>query len=49
MSRVEPRPAGEAPAKFRLDKDDGKFLGACAGLARYLGIDPTIVRLVLTA
>lgn len=43
---VRPRPTGEAPAKFHLDKDNGKFLGVCAGLARYLGVDPTIVRLV---
>ena len=46
MSRLEPRPAGGAPGKFHLDKDNGKFLGVCAGLARYLKIDPTIVRLV---
>jgi phage shock protein PspC (stress-responsive transcriptional regulator) len=41
----EPQLAGGAPAKFRLDKGNGKFLGVCAGLARYLGVDPSVVRL----
>ncbi|HTM96845.1 MAG TPA: PspC domain-containing protein [Croceibacterium sp.] len=46
MSRLEPRLAGEVSGKFHLDKGNGKFLGVCAGLGRYLGADPTIVRLV---
>ena len=46
MSRLQPRPAGEGPGKFELDKGNGKFLGVCAGLARYLEMDPTIVRLI---
>ena len=47
MSRLEQRRAGEVPAGgFRLDKGNGKVLGVCAGLGRYLGIDPMIVRLV---
>ena len=33
------------PAKsFRLDRTNGKVLGVCAGIARYFGIDPTLVR-----
>ncbi len=28
-------------------KDDRKFLGVCAGLAHYWGIDPTIVRIAV--
>ena len=43
---VRPRTAGGAPGEFRLDKSNGKFLGVCAGLGRYLEIDPMIVRLV---
>lgn len=46
MNRLRPRPAGETPAEFHLDKGNGKFLGVCAGLGRYLGIDPMIVRLI---
>ena len=35
-----------APAKFRLDRTDGKVFGVCAGLANYMNVDPMIVRLV---
>ena len=34
---------------FRLNKSEGKFMGVCAGLADYTGIDPTILRLGLVA
>ncbi len=30
--------------KFYLDKRHGKFLGVCAGIANYFGIDATFVR-----
>jgi phage shock protein C len=30
---------------FYLDKTNGKFMGVCSGIARYLGIDATIVRI----
>ena len=30
---------------FELDKRNGKFLGVCAGIANYTGIDPTFVRI----
>lgn len=46
MSQLEPRTAGGTPRKFRLDSGNGKFLGVCSGLARYLGVDPLVVRLV---
>ena len=31
--------------KFHLDKRNGKFLGVCAGIANYFGIDATFVRI----
>jgi phage shock protein C len=31
--------------KFELDRINGKFKGVCAGLANYLGIDATLVRI----
>ncbi len=31
--------------KFELDRQNGKFMGVCAGIANYLGIDATIVRI----
>lgn len=30
--------------KFYLDKRNGKFMGVCAGLADYTGLDATMVR-----
>jgi len=30
---------------FHLDKRNGKFMGVCAGIGNYLGIDATIVRI----
>ena len=35
-----------SPAKFRLDRAGGKFLGVCQGLANYFNVDPMIVRAV---
>ena len=31
--------------KFYLDKDNAKWLGVCAGIADYTGIDVTIIRI----
>lgn len=31
--------------KFYLDKRNGKFMGVCAGIADYTGVDVTLVRL----
>ena len=30
--------------KFTLDRQNGKFLGVCSGLANYFGVDATFVR-----
>lgn len=46
MNRLENRDAGVPARGFHLDTGNGKFLGVCAGLGRYLGVDPMIVRLV---
>ena len=41
---------GGPPAKsFALDRQNGKVFGVCAGIARYFGIDPMIVRVVFAA
>lgn len=32
--------------KIYRSRDDKKLAGVCAGFAKYLGIDPTIVRLL---
>jgi len=31
--------------KFYVDKENGKWLGVCAGIADYTGVDITVVRL----
>ena len=43
------RHSSGAPAKFRLDRADGKVIGVSAGLAKYMNVDPMIVRLVFVA
>jgi phage shock protein PspC (stress-responsive transcriptional regulator) len=48
MSQLD-RHGSRAPAKFRLDRTDGKVFGVCAGLANYMNVDPMIVRLVFVA
>ncbi len=44
MSQIQNN--NNSPAKFRLDRVDGKIGGVCGGIANYMGIDPLIVRLV---
>jgi phage shock protein C len=34
-------------ARFEIDRENGKWLGVCAGLGNHMGVDPTIVRVVL--
>ena len=43
------RNSSGAPAKFRLDRTDGKVFGVCAGLGNYMGVDANIIRLVFVA
>jgi phage shock protein C len=33
--------------RFEVDRTEGKFLGVCAGLANYTGIDATLIRVGL--
>ncbi len=46
MNRVERTKPAVAPMSktFRLDKANGKLWGVCGGIADYLGIDATLVR-----
>ncbi len=46
MSQVDQRPVGGPPKKFHLDHSNGKIAGVCAGIARYFGMDPLVIRLV---
>ncbi len=49
MNRLENRSGRGAPARFQLDRMDGKLFGVCGGLANYMNVDPMIVRLVFVA
>lgn len=33
--------------RFEVDKENGKFLGVCAGVANQIGVDATIIRIGL--
>ena len=33
--------------KFQLDRQNGKIMGVCAGIANHFNIDPTIVRVLV--
>ena len=40
-----PRPEPERPRVLRRSKEDRVIAGVCAGLGRYLGIDPVLLRI----
>ncbi|MCL6252191.1 PspC domain-containing protein [Altererythrobacter sp. KTW20L] len=46
MSNLDHRSNGSVPKKFGLDRQHGKMAGVCAGIARYFGFDPLLVRIV---
>ena len=46
MSALDRQSNGSPTTRgFRLDKDNGKLMGVCAGIGEYFGIDPTLVRI----
>ena len=49
MNSLQNRNSGGTPAGFHLDKQNGKLMGVCAGLADYLGMNPLAWRLVFVA
>lgn len=46
MSSLQNGNSGGAPAGFHLDKQNGKLMGVCAGLADYFGMSPLAWRLI---
>lgn len=45
MSRYDNnRPVITPSRNFHLDKANGKLLGVCGGIAKYLGVNPTWIR-----
>ena len=49
MNSLQTNNSGGSPTKFHLDKQGGKLMGVCAGLANYFKVDPMVVRLVFVA
>ena len=46
MSQLERKTSGKTPSTgFRLAKSDAKLWGVCGGIANYLNIDATMVRI----
>ncbi len=45
MSNLTKNNGGPSPTKFRLDKQNGKLMGVCGGIANSMDIDPVIVRI----
>ena len=49
MNSLQDRNSGGTPARFHLDKNNGKLMGVCAGLADYFGMDPLLWRVIFVA
>lgn len=45
MSGYQP-PTQQPPKRLYRTRDDQMIGGVCGGIARYLGVDPTLVRVV---
>jgi phage shock protein PspC (stress-responsive transcriptional regulator) len=46
MNQVTDHRGGTPATGFRLDPDNGKLMGVCAGLANRFGLDPLAWRLL---
>ena len=46
MNDLQPHSAGGTRVGFRLDQENGKVMGVCAGLANKFGLDPLAWRLL---
>lgn len=46
MTQLSDRHSATPDAPFRLDRQNGKLMGVCAGLADKFGIDPLAWRLI---
>jgi len=41
-----PQPPPRSQTRLTRPRDDRKIAGVCAGIARYLDVDPTLVRII---
>lgn len=49
MNTILPNDSKPPSTGFRLDKGNAKLFGVCAGIGRYFGIDPLLVRIGFVA
>ncbi|MHA6333052.1 PspC domain-containing protein [Qipengyuania sp. CAU 1752] len=49
MNQISNKNGGQPSKDFRLDRSNAKVWGVCAGIARYFGIDPMLVRIGFVA
>ncbi|NNC60247.1 MAG: PspC domain-containing protein [Erythrobacter sp.] len=45
MNQISNKKSGPPSKNFRLDRSNARIWGVCAGIARYFGIDPMMVRI----
>ena len=48
MTKPDGRSPGNSLRTFGRDRDRARLAGVCAGIARFFGIDPLIVRVVFS-
>ena len=46
MNELQPHSGSGNKVGFRLDQENGKMMGVCAGLANQFGMDPLAWRLI---
>ena len=49
MNQVTNHQGGTPATGFRLDQENGKVMGVCAGIADYTGMDVTLIRIMMVA
>lgn len=49
MNELDRNRSGAPSRGFRLDREQSKLFGVCAGIANYMNVDPLIVRAVFVA
>ena len=49
MNTITPKDSKPPRTSFRLDKSNAKLFGVCAGIGKYFGLDPLLVRIGFAA
>ena len=46
MSQLDKRSTSSPDKRFGLDRTNAKIAGVCSGIARWMNVDPLIVRII---